>query len=272
SAEALAAFGNGTLYMEKYVERARHIEVQVFGDRHGHRVHLGERDCSVQRRHQKLIEEAPSPIVDGPLRESLTAAALQLATAASYVGAGTVEFIVDLDSGAHYFLEMNTRIQVEHPVTEAITGIDLVTEQIRVAGGEPLSFSQHDVTRRGHAIECRINAEDPASRFAPCPGTITDWREPQMSGVRIDTHCYAGYTVPPFYDSLIGKLIVHGKDRNEAIDTMLSALDRFVIEGVATTRAFSRQIVASGDFRQSAVTTDWLEQKFLPQYLSGNQP
>ena len=268
SAEARAAFGDGTLYMEKYIERARHIEVQVFGDTHGTIVHLGERDCSVQRRHQKLIEEAPSPVVDGPLRKSLTAAALRLAKAASYVGAGTVEFIVDLDSKAYYFLEMNTRIQVEHPVTEEITGMDLVSEQIRVAAGEPLSFLQGDVTLSGHAIECRINAEEVDAGFMPCPGAIVEWQQPDAAGVRVDTHCYPGYAIPPFYDSMIGKLIVLGEDRREAIEKTLSALDRFVIGGVQTTLPFSRAIVADDDFRRSAVTTDWLEHVFLPRYLN----
>ena len=217
SAEAQAAFGDGTLYVEKYIKSARHIEVQVFGDTHGKIVHLGERDCSVQRRHQKLIEEAPSPVVDGPLRKSLTAAALRLAKAASYVGAGTVEFIVDLESRAYYFLEMNTRIQVEHPVTEEITGMDLVSEQIRVAAGEPLSFLQGDVTLSGHAIECRINAEEVDAGFMPCPGAIVEWQQPDAAGVRVDTHCYPGYAIPPFYDSMIGKLIVLGEDRRGGI-------------------------------------------------------
>ena len=268
SAEAQAAFGDGTLYVEKYIKSARHIEVQVFGDTHGKIVHLGERDCSVQRRHQKLIEEAPSPVVDGPLRKSLTAAALRLAKAASYVGAGTVEFIVDLESRAYYFLEMNTRIQVEHPVTEEITGMDLVSEQIRVAAGEPLSFLQGDVTLSGHAIECRINAEEVDAGFMPCPGAIVEWQQPDAAGVRVDTHCYPGYAIPPFYDSMIGKLIVLGEDRREAIEKTLSALDRFVIGGVQTTLPFSRAIVADDDFRRSAVTTDWLEHVFLPRYLN----
>jgi acetyl-CoA carboxylase biotin carboxylase subunit len=268
SAEAQSAFGDGTLYMEKYIERARHIEVQVFGDGEGHLVHLFERDCSVQRRHQKLIEEAPSPVVDAALREALTASALKLAGAVSYTGAGTVEFIVDLETKSYYFLEMNTRIQVEHPVTEAITGIDLVREQIRVAGGEPLSFSQSDVRFSGHAIECRINAEDAGDGFAPCPGTIAAWSEPQAPGVRIDSHCYPGYGVPPYYDSLLGKLIVRGEDRGDAIEKTLSALDCFAIEGIHTTLTFSRAIVADADFRRSAVTTGWLEQVFLPRYAS----
>ena len=267
SAEARAAFGDGTLFMEKYIERARHIEVQLFGDARGNVVHLGERDCSVQRRHQKLIEESPSPVADEALRSALAAAAVRLAKAASYVGAGTVEFVLDLSSGAFYFLEMNTRIQVEHPITEEITGIDLVAEQIRVAAGESLSFSQSDVTFRGHAIECRINAEDVDNGFAPCPGTILEWRPPDAPGVRVDSHCYPGYIVPPFYDSMIGKLIVHGRDRAEAIERMLAALDAFGVAGVHTTLPFSRAIIADTDFQQSAITTAWLETVFLPRYL-----
>jgi acetyl-CoA carboxylase biotin carboxylase subunit len=267
SAEANAAFGDGTLYMEKYIERARHIEVQVFGDEHGNLVHLGERDCSVQRRHQKLVEDAPSPVVDGPLRASLTASAIRLARAASYTGAGTVEFILDLEDAAFYFLEMNTRIQVEHPVTEAITAIDLVREQIRVAGGAPLSFGQRDVRFSGHAIECRINAENAREAFMPSPGVIVDWRAPGGPGVRVDSHCYAGCVVPPYYDSMIGKLIVHGKDRDDAIEKADSALERFLIEGIHTTLAFSRAIIAHEDFRRAAITTGWLETVFLPRYL-----
>jgi acetyl-CoA carboxylase biotin carboxylase subunit len=272
SAEARAAFGDGTLFMEKYIERGRHIEVQVFGDTHGNLVHLGERDCSVQRRHQKLVEEAPSPAIDAPLREQLTAAALRLARAARYVGAGTVEFILDADSRAFYFLEMNTRIQVEHPVTEEVTGIDLVLEQIRVAGGEPLSFSQSDVTLSGHAIECRINAEDATRGFMPSPGTLTKWSPPGGPGVRVDSHCYEGYAIPPFYDSMIGKLIVHGAGRAQAIERMLSALDGFVAAGVKTTLPFSKAIVADDDFQRSAITTAWLEETFLPRYLHRSGP
>jgi acetyl-CoA carboxylase biotin carboxylase subunit len=267
SAEAGAAFGDSTLYIEKYIERARHIEVQVFGDEHGRLVHLAERDCSIQRRHQKLIEEAPSPVVDGNLREGLTSSALRLASAVSYTSAGTVEFILDLDSRDFYFLEMNTRIQVEHPVTEEITGLDLVAEQIRVAGGDPLSFSQADVRVCGHAIECRINAEDPRRGFMPSPGEIVEWREPQAADARIDTHCYPRHVVPPYYDSMLGKLIVHGEDRRDAIRKSLSALDAFVIDGVATTLPFSRAIVGDADFARSAVTTDWLERVFLPRYM-----
>jgi len=267
SAEAQAAFGDGTLYLEKYIARGRHIEVQVFGDTHGRLVHLGERDCSVQRRHQKLIEEAPSPVVTPVVRESLTASALRLAHAVRYAGAGTVEFIYDLDAEAFYFLEMNTRIQVEHPVTEEITGIDLVAEQILVAGGAPLSFSQDDVVLRGHAIECRINAEDPVQGFMPSPGTVSHWQPPADHAMRLDSHCCAGYTIPPFYDSMIGKLIVHGDNRAHAIERTLAALDAFRIDGVPTTLAFSRAVVGSAAFRDASVTTGWLENEFLPAYL-----
>jgi acetyl-CoA carboxylase biotin carboxylase subunit len=242
--------------------------VQILGDEHGHLVHLAERDCSVQRRHQKLVEEAPSPAVDEALRVCLTASATRLARAVAYTGAGTVEFILDVESGAFYFLEMNTRIQVEHPVTEEITGIDLVREQIRVAGGEPLSFSQGDVRVRGHAIECRINAEDAHAGFMPSPGVIAEWRAPERPGTRVDSHCYAGYVVPPYYDSMIGKLIVHGEDRNAAIDRTLSALEEFTIGGIATTLPLSRAVVAHADFRHGAITTGWLESTFLPRYLN----
>jgi acetyl-CoA carboxylase biotin carboxylase subunit len=242
--------------------------VQVFGDAHGGLVHLAERDCSIQRRHQKLIEEAPSPAIDDGLREALTSSALRLASAVSYTGAGTVEFILDLESRDFHFLEMNTRIQVEHPVTEEITGFDLVAEQIRVAGGQPLSFSQSDVRIVGHAIECRINAEDARAGFMPCPGKISQWHEPQATGVRVDTHCHTGYVVPPYYDSMLGKLVVRGTDRRDAIERTLSALDAFSIQGVATTLPFSRAIVADEDFARAAVTTDWLERVFLPRYVN----
>jgi acetyl-CoA carboxylase biotin carboxylase subunit len=268
SAEAQAAFGDGTLYMERCIGRARHIEVQVFGDSHGALVHLGERDCSVQRRHQKLIEEAPSPVVDTHMRAAITRAALELARAVRYVGAGTVEFILDLDRNDFYFLEMNTRIQVEHPVTEAITGLDLVREQIRVASGARLSFAQHEVRFAGHAIECRINAEDVAAGFLPTPGLVRVWQPPAVQLARVDTHCHPGYTVPPFYDSLLAKLIVHGEDRGAAIERSLAALDAFGIEGVPTTLPFTRAILADSAFRDARVTTGWLEAEFLQRYLN----
>ena len=263
SAEARAAFGDPTLYIERYIERARHIEIQVIGDAHGNVVHLGERDCSTQRRHQKLIEEAPSPVVDEALRGSMAQAAVQLARHVSYTSAGTVEFILDLDTRAFYFLEMNTRIQVEHPVTEAITGVDLVAEQIRVAGGAPLSFAQQDVRLNGHAIECRINAEAAERNFQPSPGRIVVWQPPAGAGIRVDTHCYPGYFVPPFYDSMIGKLIAHGRDRTEALARMRSALESFRVDGVATTIPFHQAVIAHPDFVHSRVTTRWVEEKFM---------
>jgi acetyl-CoA carboxylase biotin carboxylase subunit len=263
SAEALAAFGDGTLYMERFIERARHIEIQVVGDAHGNVVHLGERECSTQRRHQKLIEEAPSPVIDARLRAELGEAAVNLARRVGYQGAGTVEFVFDEDAGRYYFLEMNTRIQVEHPVTEMVTGRDLVAEQIRVAAGEPISFAQNEVRLEGHAIECRINAEDAERNFAPSPGRLAVWEPPFGEGVRVDTHCYPGYLVPPFYDSLLAKAIVHAPDRHAAVERMLLALHRFAVEGVQTTIPFHKRVLAHDDFRGGRVTTRWVEEKFL---------
>ena len=265
AAEAKAAFGDGSLYMEKYVERARHIEVQVLGDTHGNIVHLGERDCSTQRRHQKLIEEAPSPALDEALRADLAEAAIRLARKVSYAGAGTIEFVFDEDTRSWYFLEMNTRIQVEHPVTEMVTGRDLVAEQILVAAGNRLSFRQAEISTTGHSIECRINAEDWTRNFAPAPGRITVWEPPRMAGVRVDSHCYPGYVVPPFYDSLLAKLIVHGRTRQDAIATMVKALQSFRVEGVATTIPFHLAVLADSDFTSHRVTTRWVEDAFLPR-------
>ncbi|MGH7704132.1 MAG: acetyl-CoA carboxylase biotin carboxylase subunit [Gemmatimonadales bacterium] len=262
--EALSAFGNGEVYVEKYLTRPRHVEIQVMGDTHGKVVHLGERDCSVQRRHQKLIEESPSPALNGVLRRRMGEAAVQLAAAIGYVGAGTVEFLLDED-GSFYFMEMNTRIQVEHPVTEMVTSFDLVKEQIRVAAGEPLSFRGNGGHLRGHAIECRINAEDPYRNFQPSPGLITAYHPPGGPGVRLDTHVYAGYTVPPHYDSLIAKVIVHGNDRPEALARMGQALDSFIIEGVTTTIAFLARLIRHPDFVAGTVDTKFLERQ--PQLL-----
>jgi acetyl-CoA carboxylase, biotin carboxylase subunit len=227
-------------------------------------VHLGERDCSTQRRHQKLIEEATSPVVDAALREELAAAAVRLAARVGYQGAGTVEFVFDEDTRGWYFLEMNTRIQVEHPVTEAITGRDLVAEQIRIAAGEPISFTQAQVTFSGHAIECRVNAEDFSNNFAPGPGRLAVWQPPDVEGVRIDTHCYPGYLVPPFYDSLLAKVIAHGRDRAEAVARMQAALAHFHVEGVPTTIPFHMAVLAHADFSAARVTTRWVEETFLP--------
>ena len=262
-AEAKAAFGDGTLYMEKYIERARHVEIQILADAHGNVCHLFERDCSVQRRHQKLIEEAPSPSLSPRLRSEMAQAALALARAARYRNAGTVEFVYDVEAERFYFLEMNTRVQVEHPVTEAVTGIDIVQEQLRIAAGEPLSFGQPDVRLDGHAIECRINAEDAWKGFLPSPGTITQWDVPRAEGIRVDTHCERGYRVPPFYDSMIAKVISHGRTREEAIARMRSCLASFGVGGVATTVPFLRKAIAHPRFEQGEVTTTWVERELL---------
>jgi acetyl-CoA carboxylase biotin carboxylase subunit len=256
--EALAAFGSAEVYIEKYLARPRHVEIQVMGDRHGRVMHLGERDCSVQRRHQKLVEESPSPAVDADLRERMGEAAVRAAEKIGYVGAGTVEFLLD-DDGSFYFMEMNTRIQVEHPVTEMVTNFDLVKEQIRLAAGEALQFEIKGGRVRGHAIECRVNAEDPYRNFQPSPGTITTYHPPGGPGVRVDTHIYAGYTVPPHYDSLLAKVIVHGNHRAEALARMRQALDSFIIEGVTTTIPFLRRVIEHPDFVAGQVDTKFLE-------------
>jgi acetyl-CoA carboxylase biotin carboxylase subunit len=256
--EALAAFGSDEVYLEKYLACPRHIEIQIMGDQHGKIMHLCERDCSVQRRHQKLVEEAPSPALDQTLREDMGDAAVRLASAIGYVGAGTVEFLLDAD-GSFYFMEMNTRIQVEHPVTEMTTNFDLVKEQIRVAAGEPLSFVMNGQRLRGHAIECRVNAEDPYRNFQPSPGLVTAYHPPGGPGVRVDTHIYAGYTVPPYYDSLLAKVIVHGNTRAEALARMRQALDSFIIEGVTTTIPFLSRLIAHPDFVAGRVDTKFLE-------------
>ncbi|KZN96148.1 MULTISPECIES: acetyl-CoA carboxylase biotin carboxylase subunit [Aeribacillus] len=259
SAEAKAAFGDGTMYVEKYIPNARHIEVQILGDQHGNVIHLGERDCSTQRRHQKLIEEAPAPNISEKLRQEIREAAVKLAKNISYENAGTVEFIVDQDEQKFYFLEMNTRIQVEHPVTEAITGVDLVQEQINIARGEKLRFTQSDIRFTGHAVECRINAEAPEEGFRPSPGLISKWEMPQGPGVRIDTHCYQGYSVPLFYDSMIAKVIVHGYDRTHAMKRMLVALDEFTVEGIKTTIPFLKEVLQDEEFVSGNVNTRLLE-------------
>jgi acetyl-CoA carboxylase biotin carboxylase subunit len=257
--EALSAFGNGDVYVEKYLTRPRHIEFQILGDQHGRVIHLGERDCSIQRRHQKLVEEAPSPAVTPELREKMGDAAVRGAKAIDYVGAGTIEMLLDAD-GSYFFMEMNTRIQVEHPVTEMLTGIDLVKEQIRVAQGEPLS-EEALPTLRGHVIECRINAEDPWRNFQPCPGRIETFHPPGGPGVRLDTHVYAGYTVPPYYDSLLAKLICQGRTRDEAIRRMHMSLESFIIEGVTTTAPFLSRVMQHPKFVAGDVDTKFLERE-----------
>ncbi|HEX7216739.1 MAG TPA: acetyl-CoA carboxylase biotin carboxylase subunit [Methylomirabilota bacterium] len=257
-AEAGAAFGSSDLYLEKYVEDARHVEVQVLGDKSGMRLHLGERDCSVQRRHQKLLEESPAPALPPDTRTGLYKAALAVANAVNYVSAGTVEFLVDRE-GNFYFIEMNTRIQVEHPVTEMVTGLDIVREQIRIATGEPLGYKQSAVRFAGHSIECRINAEDP-EHFVPSPGRITAWVAPGGPGVRVDSHLMPGYVVPPHYDSLIAKIIVHAHDRAEAIARMHRALSEIVIEGVKTTIPYHLKLLADPTFVAGESTLARLEQ------------
>jgi acetyl-CoA carboxylase, biotin carboxylase subunit len=257
-AEAQAAFGNAAVYLEKYIERPRHVEVQLIADNHGNVVHLYERDCSTQRRHQKLIEESPSPRLTAETREAMCAAAVRLAKAANYTNAATVEFIVD-QQGSFYFIEVNTRIQVEHPVTEMVTGIDLIKMQLRVAAGEPLPFSQNDIQHRGAAIECRINAEDPAAGFRPCPGKIDLLIPPGGFGVRFDSHAYTGYTVSPHYDSMIGKLIVHQPTREEAIRTMLRALAELRVDGLKTTVPIHREILSHTAFAEAQIDTTFVE-------------
>lgn len=258
SAEALAAFGNPGIYIERYVERPRHVEVQILGDTHGTLLHLWERDCSTQRRHQKLIEESPSPRLAEKTRRSMCEAAVRLAKKAGYHSAGTVEFIVDQE-GNFYFIEINARIQVEHPVSEMVTGIDLVKAQIRVAAGEKLGLKQNDIVVRGVAIECRINAEDPANGFRPCPGRIDRIIAPGGFGVRFDSHAAAGYVVPPYYDSLIGKLIVHQPTRHEAIGTMIRALRELRIEGIKTTVPLHLEVLANSAFHSADVDTTFVE-------------
>jgi len=256
-AEAAAAFGNAAVYLERFLPDPRHVEIQVLLDAHGQGVHLGERDCSIQRRHQKLLEESPSPALTAALRQAMGEAALRVARAAGYQNAGTVEFLLD-GEGRFYFMEMNTRIQVEHPVTEMVTGVDLVKSQVRVAAAEPLSLSQADLEVRGHSLECRINAEDP-DRFLPSPGKLTNLRLPGGPGVRVDSHAYVGYVVPPFYDSLLGKLVTHGQDRGEAIGRMQRALDEMVVEGIQTTIPFHQKVLRHPEFLAGRTSTRFLE-------------
>ncbi|MEM9827468.1 MAG: acetyl-CoA carboxylase biotin carboxylase subunit [Planctomycetota bacterium] len=260
--EAAAAFGNGGVYLEKFITAPRHIEVQVIADTKGNVCHLFERDCSVQRRHQKLIEEAPSPNLTQATREAICAAAVRMVKAADYVGAGTVEFIVDSDEN-FYFIEVNARIQVEHPVSEMITGVDLIKEQIRVAMGQALSFQQGDLSIQGHAIECRINAENPDRNFMPNPGTIQRFFAPGGLGVRFDSHVYGGYVVPPHYDSMIGKLIVHRPTRQDAVDTMRRALAEIRTDGIATTASFHDRVLQHPTFLEATHDTKWVERELL---------
>ncbi len=258
--EAAAAFGDPSVYLEKYLARPRHIEFQLMGDQHGRVMHLGERECSIQRRHQKLIEEAPSPVMTPKLRERMGEAAVRGAASIGYQSAGTIEFLLDQD-GSFYFMEMNTRIQVEHPVTEFITGVDLVKEQIRIAAGEPISSPEGGLELRGHALECRINAEDPARKFAPSPGTISIFHPPGGPGVRLDTHVYAGYRVPAQYDSLVGKLVVYAPTRDEALARMRLALDSFIIEGIHTTIPFLRELLDDPAFIAGDFDTKFVERR-----------
>jgi acetyl-CoA carboxylase biotin carboxylase subunit len=261
-AEAENAFKDSTVYLEKYVEFGRHVEVQILADNHGNAVHLFERDCTMQRRHQKLVEESPSHVLRDSVRQDLCSAAVRMIKAAGYTNAGTVEFLVDKDQ-KFYVLEVNARIQVEHPVTESVTGIDLIKQQIRIASGEKLGFSQRDIRQNGHSIECRINAEDPARNFAPCPGLIEELRLPGGPGVRVDSHVYAGYRIPPNYDSMIGKLIVHRPTRDEAISTMKRALSEFHVSPIKTTIPLQLQIMNSSQFLSGDVDTGFVERTLL---------
>lgn len=264
--EAEQGFGNPDVYIERFVDQPRHVEIQVFGDEHGNVVHFGERDCSVQRRHQKLIEESPSPVVDDELRAKMGEAAVKGCKAVGYQNAGTVEFLVDKEKN-FYFMEMNTRIQVEHPVTEQVTGHDLIKLQLQIAAGQRLPRKK--IQSRGHAIECRINAEDPANNFMPNPGKITDFHMPGGFGVRVDTHAYAGYEVPPYYDSLVAKLVVFAQTRDGAINKMASALDEFIIQGIKTTIPFHRQVMQTEKFRSGIFDTSFLDEfTFTPEEIT----
>ncbi|HMO49739.1 MAG TPA: acetyl-CoA carboxylase biotin carboxylase subunit [Kiritimatiellia bacterium] len=268
SNEAERAFSNAEVYIEKFIDQARHIEVQVIADHHGNACHLFERDCSIQRRHQKLVEEAPSPVINEDTRKRLGRAALKAVEAVGYRNAGTIEFLYDRQSGDFYFMEMNTRIQVEHPITEEITGVDLVREQIRVASGEKLSFSQKNLEIKGHAIEFRVNAENPYRDFIPSPGHISFLKQPGGLGVRVDSHVYNGYDIPPYYDSMIGKIIVHAENRDQAIARMNRALGEFMIEGVHTTTPLGLALMADARFQKGEYTTTFLEGFLNEGFLS----
>ncbi|HEQ97834.1 MAG TPA: acetyl-CoA carboxylase biotin carboxylase subunit [candidate division Zixibacteria bacterium] len=256
--EAGAAFNNPEVYIEKYVTQPRHIEIQILADRQGNTIHLGERDCTIQRRHQKLIEESPSPALDEETRKKMGEAAINGAIAAGYYNAGTVEFLFDED-GSFYFMEMNTRIQVEHPVTEEVTDVDLIRNQLLIAAGEKMEVRQEDIRFKGHAIECRINAEDPMNNFRPAPGQITSFHTPGGHGIRVDTHAYSKYVIPPFYDSMIAKLITHAKDRDDAIMKMKRALEEFIIEGIPTTIPFHRSVIEDPVFQSGVYSTKYID-------------
>ncbi|MGM0471561.1 MAG: acetyl-CoA carboxylase biotin carboxylase subunit [Bacillota bacterium] len=264
SSEAEAAFGNAEVYLEKYVEEPRHIEFQIIADKHGNVVHLGERDCSIQRRHQKVIEEAPSPALDAQLREEMGRAAVKAAEAVDYVNAGTVEFLLDKDNN-FYFIEMNTRIQVEHPVTEFVTGLDLIKEQIKVAAGKPLEYTQEEVEIKGAAIECRVNAEDPDKDFRPSPGRLEEYIVPGGLGVRVDSCAYQDYMIPPHYDSMVAKLITYGRDREEALRRMLRALDEYEISGIKTTIPFHKIVLNNAFFKQGEFYTNFIQRRILSE-------
>ncbi len=266
STEALEAFGDGTLYMERFVANARHVEVQALGDGKGRIVHFGERDCSTQRRYQKVVEEAPCAVMPEPVRIKLQEAAVKLLSSVAYRNAGTVEFLYDVDSQAFYFIEVNTRIQVEHPVSEQVSGADLVQLQFKVAGGEPVDFDQTRINLSRHSIECRINAEDAARDFLPSPGRISGWHPPQGAGIRIDSHCRDGYLVPPFYDSMIAKVIITANARDGAVERLIAALDRFEIGGIKTNLPLLRHIARHEEFRANEINTRWLEQHVLPAF------
>lgn len=270
AAEARSAFGDDRLYLEHFIPNARHIEVQILADRFGNAIHLFERDCSLQRRYQKMIEEAPSPALNDRMREQIYDAALSIVQHIGYLNAGTVEFILDQDQDKFCFLEMNTRIQVEHPITEMITGLDIVKEQITIGAGQPLSVTQKEVSRNGHAIECRINAELPEADFRPCPGQITHWDPPNIKDVRVDSHCYTGYFVPPYYDSLLAKLITKGDDRPQAIALMEAALANFTVSGIDTTIPLYDSIMKNPEYRHGKINTRWVED-YLERELLKNE-
>ena len=264
--EAKNYFNDDRVFIEKFVQNPKHIEIQVFGDTHGNAVHLGERDCSIQRRYQKVIEEGTATILTPAIRARLYDAALRLVKHLNYRNAGTVEFLYDADRQQFFFIEMNARVQVEHPVSELITGVDIVQEQLRIAAGQPLSVKQEAIKVTGHAIECRINAESPENNFMPRPGRINHWQAPRGEGIRLDSHCYSGYLVPPYYDSMIAKLLVLGADRPAAIRRMGDALDQFRVEGIATNIEFHKAVLADEEYVTGRVNTKWLENGFLPRF------